>query len=172
MRQRRLDGEVLFTHRKVLSPFVHLNSTSLHILGQVNMHKFDVILMQWIIGQHKAPPVVIIDFVEYWIKVDIHYVVLFHLIRIKSMLQNALYYLGYSWTNFNIIIEKLRLGVVARFTVIEYMRKEDDFELIKVKSLGDMQKQVIRVMSWMCLSHFVQNFIGLVSQPTSNIFSL
>lgn len=88
------------------------------------------------------------------------------------MLQNALYYLGYSWTNFNIIIEKLRLGVVARFTVIEYMRKEDDFELIKVKSLGDMQKQVIRVMSWMCLSHFVQNFIGLVSQPTSNIFSL
>jgi|LakMenEpi03Aug12_release.lakeMendotaPanAssembly.Ray.scaffolds.fasta_scaffold335763_1 hypothetical protein len=88
------------------------------------------------------------------------------------MLQNALYNFCYSWTNFNIIIEKLRLGIVARFTVIEYMREKDDFELIKVKSLGDMQKQVIRVMPWMCFSHFVQNFIGLVSQPTSNIFSL
>ena len=111
--------------------------------------------MQWIPGLYKMRPGVIPDFFEYWIKVNIHYVELLQLIRIKAMLQNTLYNFGYSWTNFNIIIEKLRLSVIARFTVIEYMRKKDDLELIEVKSLSDMQKHVIWVMFWMGLSHFV-----------------
>jgi hypothetical protein len=54
------------------------------------------------------------------------------------MLQNPFNDLGNCWTNFNIIVEQLRLVIIARFSIVEDMRKEDDFELIEVECFCDM----------------------------------
>lgn len=56
------------------------------------------------------------------------------------MLLNILNDLPHCRTNLNLIIEQLRLTVVAWLSIIENMREEDDLKLIEVECLSDMQQ--------------------------------
>lgn len=54
------------------------------------------------------------------------------------MLLNILNDLPNRRTNLNLIIEQLRLAIVAWFSIIENMREEDDLKLIEVEGLSDV----------------------------------
>lgn len=52
------------------------------------------------------------------------------------------------------------------------MGEEDDFELVEMEGLGDVQQQVVWIVSGMGLSHFVQDLIGFVGQATTDVLPL
>lgn len=88
------------------------------------------------------------------------------------MLQDAFDDLGNGWTDFNIIIEQFWFGVVAGLAIVEDMWEEDDFELVEVEGLGDVQQQVVGVVSGVGLSHFMQDLVGFVGQATTDVLPL
>lgn len=71
------------------------------------------------------------------------------------MLLNILNNFPHSRTDLNLIIEQFRLTIVARLSIVENMREEDDLKLVEVEGLGDMQQQLIRVQPGMVVRHLV-----------------
>lgn len=71
------------------------------------------------------------------------------------MLLNILNNFADGRTDLYLIIEQFRLAIVARFSVIENMREEDDLKLVEVEGLGDMQQQLIGVQPGMVVRHLV-----------------
>lgn len=71
------------------------------------------------------------------------------------MLLNILNNFPHSRTDLYLIIEQFRLTIVARLSIVENMREEDDLKLVEVEGLGDMQQQLIRVQPGMVVRHLV-----------------
>lgn len=71
------------------------------------------------------------------------------------MLLNILNNFPHGRADLYLIIEQFRLTIVARLSVVENMREEDDLKLVEVEGLGDMQQQLIRVQPGMVVRHLV-----------------
>lgn len=88
------------------------------------------------------------------------------------MLQDALDDLCDSGADLDVVVEELRLSVVAGLAVVEDVREEDDFKLVEVESLGDVKQQIVWVVPWVGLRHLVQDLVRLVGQPAPHVLAL
>jgi hypothetical protein len=64
---------------------------------------------------------------------------------------------------FDVLVEEVRLEVVAGLDVFEDVGEEDDFELVEVEDLDHVQ-QLVGVVPWAVLNGALEYFVGLVGE--------
>jgi hypothetical protein len=102
----------------------------------------------------------------------VHDVVLLDLAGVEAVLEDAFDDFGDDRTDLDIVVEEVGFGVVAGLAVVEDVGEEDDFELVEVEGLGDVQQQVVGVVPRVGLRHLVQDLVGLVGEPAAHVLPL
>ena len=66
--------------------------------------------------------------------------------------------------DFDVLVEQFGLGVVAGLDVVEDVGEEDDFELVEVEGLGDVQDEFVGVLSRVVFRRLAQDLVRFVGE--------